>query len=521
MSTMPPPVPPGPPLPPSDEFTELGQFEIHPRSVRLLRQDFCEEHLVVVLGAIERESMTPVTVGLLDPDRADLVRDLVRRLGRPVKPVRLNAWEIRRALAVGWGGEEALVRDGFSLTLEPVRALSFQEDTSVSEMLDEILGRAVAARASDVHIECYEGDVDVRIRVDGVLRQLTTPIARDNVQAAVARLKVLADLDIAERRKAQDGRIKAVFRERGETRPVDFRLSVVPGPAGEDAVLRILDGSAPLVGIDKLGLPAAVRAPFERMIENPEGLLLVTGPTGSGKTTTLYSALLRLQTASKKILTSEDPIEYSFPKINQKQVSTSMTFADYARAFLRQNPDVILIGEIRDEPTAEIALRAAQTGHLVLSTLHTNDAVRSVARLGTLGVDSHLLAGTLLGALAQRLLRRICEQCKEEAPPNPEEEARLGLASGRFFRGRGCRACGGSGYAGRVGIFELFALDEELADLIAGGAPPHRLRAAAREKGMRSLLDDALDKAREGVTSLAEILRTVPYRLLLAEVEEG
>jgi type II secretory ATPase GspE/PulE/Tfp pilus assembly ATPase PilB-like protein len=510
-----------PPLPPSEEFTELGQFQIHPRSVRLLRQDYCEENHVVVLGTVAHGAAEPVTVGMLDPARAELVREIARRLGRPVKPVRLNAWEIRRALAVGWGEEEAVQRDGFSLTLEPVRALSFEEDTPVSEMLDQILGRAVALRASDIHVEFYEGDVDVRVRIDGVLHQVATPLSRDNVQAVVARLKVLADLDIAERRRAQDGRIKAVFRERGATRPVDFRLSVVPGPAGEDAVLRILDGSAPLVGMDRLGLPAAVREPFERMIANPEGLLLVTGPTGSGKTTTLYSALLRLQTASKKILTAEDPIEYSFPKINQKQVSTTMSFADYGRAFLRQNPDVILIGEIRDEPTAEIALRAAQTGHLVLSTLHTNDAVRSVARLSTLGVEPHLVAGTLLGALAQRLLRRICAQCKEEAPASPEEAARLGLASGSpFFRGRGCRTCGGTGYAGRVGIFELFALDEELADLIADSAPPHRLRAAARQRGMRSLLDDALDKAREGVTSLAEILRTVPYRLLLAEVDE-
>ncbi len=508
-------------VPPGEEFTELAQFDVDPRSVRMLREEFCTEHDVVVLGVVDRAAADAVTLGVLDPTRHEVVRDVARRLNRPVKPVRLNAWEIRRALAIGWGREEEVQRDGFSLTLEPVRALSFEADAPVAGVLDEILGRAVHLGASDVHVECYEGDVDVRLRIDGVMRQVATPLSRDNVQAAVTRLKVLADLDIAERRRAQDGRIKAVFRERGETRPVDFRLSVVPGPAGEDAVLRILDGSAPLVGMAKLGLPEAVRLTFERMIANPEGLLLVTGPTGSGKTTTLYSALLHLQQDSKKILTAEDPIEYSFPKINQKQVSSTMGFADYGRSFLRQNPDVILIGEVRDEPTAEIALRAAQTGHLVLSTLHTNDAVRSVARLGTLGIDPHLLAGTLLGALAQRLLRKVCAECKEEGPPTPEEADRLHLPAGAgpFARGRGCRACGGTGYAGRVGAFELFAMDEDLADLIADGAPVHRLRAAARDHGMRTLLDDALDKARTGVTSLAELLRTLPYRLLLAEGE--
>ena len=508
-------------VPPGEEFTELAHFEVDPRSVRLLREEFCTEHDVVVLGVVERGGTGAVTVGVLDPLRLDLVREVANLLGRPVRPVRLNAWEIRRALAIGWGHEEKVQRSGYSLTLEPVRALSFEADAPVSELLDEILGRAVHLGASDVHIESYEGDVDVRLRIEGVLCQVTTPLSRDNVQAAVARLKVLADLDIAESRRAQDGRIKAVFQERGKARPVDFRLSVVPGPTGEDAVLRVLDGSAPLVGLDKLGLPAAVRTPFERMIANPEGLLLVTGPTGSGKTTTLYSALLHLQQESKKILTAEDPIEYSFPKINQKQVGTAMSFADYGRSFLRQNPDVILIGEIRDEPTAEIALRAAQTGHLVLSTLHTNDAVRSVTRLGTLGVDPHVLAGTLLGALAQRLLRRICGHCKEEAPPTPEEADRLRLPAdaGPFYRGKGCRACARTGYAGRVGIFELFAMDEELADLVADQAPVHRLRAEARARGMRTLLDDALEKAREGTTSLAELLRTLPYRLLLAEGE--
>jgi type II secretory ATPase GspE/PulE/Tfp pilus assembly ATPase PilB-like protein len=259
-----------------------------------------------------------------------------------------------------------------------------------------------------------------------------------------------------------------------------------------------------------------MRSTLERLISNPEGMLLVTGPTGSGKTTTLYAAIHHINTPENKILTAEDPIEYYFPKTNQKQVSEQMSFADYARAFLRQNPDVILIGEVRDEETAAAAVRAAQTGHLVLSTLHTGDAVSAVVRLRTLGVETPLIAGCFLGSLSQRLLRRLCEHCRAEAAPDETEARRFRLPADdrRFFRPVGCEACAGTGFRGRLGVYELFASDEELADLIAHGEPPSRLRHAARERGMRTLLDDALAKARAGLVPLAEILRAVPYRIL-------
>jgi len=258
---------------------------------------------------------------------------------------------------------------------------------------------------------------------------------------------------------------------------------------------------------------------LESLITNPEGMLLVTGPTGSGKTTTLYAAINQINTINNKILTVEDPIEYLFPKVNQKQVSDQMGFAAYARSFMRQNPDIILIGEIRDEETAQAALRAAQTGHLVLSTLHTGDAVRTVSRLRTLGLESGLVASTLLGALSQRLLRRLCPACRREAPASLAESRRLRLGEGErgFFTAGGCAECGGDGYKGRLGVYELFVLDEELAELVADEAPAHRIRQRALEKGMRSLLDDALDKARAGSTTLAEILRVVPYRIIAAD----
>jgi type II secretory ATPase GspE/PulE/Tfp pilus assembly ATPase PilB-like protein len=504
------PHPPGAP-----GFAELSQFEIDERSVQLIDRDYCLENHVVILGKVDPASREPVQVGMIRPFRRSLTQEISQRLSRPVQPVQLNAWEIRRAVETGWGGEEEDERGGTVLTLRPVAGFSYTPETPVPVLLDEILGHAVELGASDVHVETYEHDVDVRFRIDGVMRQIATPLSHDNIDAMISRIKVISRLDVAERRKAQDGRIRAVYEERGQERAIDFRVSTVPGPFGEDAVLRLLDSNAPMLGLDRLGLDPSVLPVFERLIANPEGLLLVTGPTGSGKTTTLYSAIHHIRRPEIKILTAEDPIEYYFDKTSQKQVSMHMSFADYARTFMRQNPDVILIGEIRDEETAAAAIRAAQTGHLVLSTLHTSDAVRTVSRLHTLGVDLNLIAGCLLGAVSQRLARRLCPHCKQEAAPDPVEARRLRLeADERFFRPVGCEACRGAGYKGRLGIYELFVPDSEVADLIAEGAAVHRLREVALEKSMRTLRDDALAKARAGLISLAEVLRTVPYRIL-------
>ncbi|HEX4961866.1 MAG TPA: GspE/PulE family protein [Thermoanaerobaculia bacterium] len=503
----------------SPEFSELAQFEIDCRSVRLLEYGYCVHNEVVVLGRVDPKGKEPVVVGMLNPARRSLLAEVEAALRRSVRPVRLNSWEIQRALDEGFSVAET-EHDHAELVLGPVRDFSFEHDEDVPRLLDEILGRAVELGASDVHVEVYEEDVDVRFRIDGILRQVATPLSVANVQAAIIRLKVLSGLDIAEHRRAQDGRVRAVYRWEGgaREREVDFRLSVVPGPFGEDAVLRILDSASPLP-LEKLGLGEEALSTFGRLIANPEGMILVTGPTGSGKTTTLYAAIHRINTPANKILTVEDPIEYHFPKTNQKQVSSQMGFADYARAFMRQNPDVILIGEIRDEDTASAAVRAAQTGHLVLATLHTNDAVSTVSRLRTLGIDPGLIAACLLGSVSQRLVRRLCPQCRVEAPPEDREARRrgLGAADGPFFKSQpkaDCEICAGAGYKGRLGIYELFVMDGELADLIADGTPVHRIRTAALEKGMQTLLDNALEKARAGTTSLEEILRTVPYRIL-------
>jgi len=501
-----------------EPFRELSQFALDPDSIRRLGLHYCRRNNVVILGKVDPADGSPVTIGVIDPGAEALLAEVAAFLGRPVTPVRLNSYEIQKAIGLGFEVPPPR-EDTARLTLTPVRDMSFHPGSTVIDMLNEVLGQAVRLGASDLHLERYEDDVDVRLRIDGILHQVSTPISVENLGGLITRLKVLAGLDVADHRVAQDGRIRASYEEGGESRRIDFRLSVVPGPGGEDAVLRVLDNSTPVLGLERLGMDAATRACFEELIANPEGLVLVTGPTGSGKTTTLYSALDRLRSAERKVLTVEDPIEYVLAKTNQKQATEQMGFAAYARAFMRQNPDVILIGEVRDEETADVAIRAAQTGHLVLSTLHTNDSLRAVSRLQTLGVDAELIGESLLGSLSQRLARRLCPACRTQGPIPEEVRRRLPLDSGEkeAWCARGCDECRATGYRGRVGLYELFAVDDELADRIAAGVPLGEVRDAALARGMRTLLDDALAKAREGVTSLEEVLRVMPYRIIQAQ----
>jgi general secretion pathway protein E/type IV pilus assembly protein PilB len=500
----------------ADGFTELDQFSIDENSVRLLSYKFCVQNYVVVLGVVEPDGRDPVTVGMLDTGETRLIEELERILCRSVTPVLLNAYEIKKALDIGHSQPEVR-QEKFKLRLGPVSQVCFEPDCSTAQLINEILGRAITIGASDVHVECYEDDVDVRFRVDGILHQMSSSINRANVNSIVSRLKILADLDIAERRISQDGRLYATFEAEGEERPIDFRLSILPGPFGEDAVLRILDSKKPLIGLEKLGCSEQILGQLRSIVHNPEGLVLVTGPTGSGKTTTLYSVLQEINTVENKILTVEDPIEYLFPKINQKQIGPRMSFVGYARAFLRQDPDIMMVGEIRDEETADMALRAAQTGHLVLATLHSDDSVGTVPRLRTLGIGPGMIADCLLGSLSQRLVRRICTACRRDVEPDRfalEVFERLGL-SFPLVEGEGCERCRNTGYRGRIGMFELFIVDQEMADMMSDGTPGHEIRQVARRRGMRSLFGDALEKVRAGITTFSEVRRTVPYRILM------
>jgi len=496
-------------------FVELDHFTIDERSVQLLGYKFCIQNYVVVLDIVDPNSQESITLGMLETGETQLTGQIEKILRRPVNCVQLNAYEIKKAIEIGYAKYEAH-HEVLKLTLQPVQKLSFDPDISTVQRINDILGRAITLDASDVHIERYENDVDVRFRVDGILHQINTSIHKDNIANVISRLKILSNLDISERRAAQDGRIYATFEIDKKARPIDFRLSILPGPFGEDAVLRILDSEKPSIGLDKLGFSNDILKKFRGMINNPEGMILVTGPTGCGKTTTLYSGLQEVNSEKNKILTVEDPVEYIIPKINQKQVGPRMNFADYARSFLRQDPDIMMIGEIRDEETADVALRAAQTGHLVLGTLHTNDSVGTVSRLKVLGLNSSLIANSLLCALSQRLIRRICKNCKTKTKPDSFSKVIFTRMGHKFesFVGEGCEECRRTGYRGRIGIYELFVNNQEIADMISENVLDHKIRQFVKQGGMRSLFDDALNKVKAGITTFSELQRTVPYQII-------
>jgi general secretion pathway protein E len=390
------------------------------------------------------------------------------------------------------------------------RLKDMASEAPVIRFVNQVVGRAVEARASDIHIEPFENKLRVRYRIDGLLQEVETPPGRLTA-AIISRVKIMSKLNIAERRLPQDGRIKLAIRGK----EVDFRVSTVPTMHGESVVMRILDRGGAVFDFAALGLEPAVLEPYLQMLERPNGILLVTGPTGSGKTTTLYTSLLRLNTPEKKILTVEDPIEYQLEGVNQVQVKAQigLTFASVLRSLLRQDPDIIMIGEIRDLETAQIAAQAALTGHLVLSTLHTNSAAGSVTRLLDMGVEDYLLASTLNGIAAQRLLRTLCTHCREPNPAIGEISRQMALdrfaddGPIRLYRPVGCPRCAGTGYHGRTGIAEMLMITDDVRKLILRREDAGTIQRAAVEGGMRTLYEDGMRKAARGITSLEEVLR--------------
>ncbi len=381
-------------------------------------------------------------------------------------------------------------------------------EAPVIRLVNQLINRAVEQRASDIHIEPFEHELKVRYRIDGVLHDVETPPRR--LQAAiVSRVKIMAKLNIAERRLPQDGRIK--LRLLG--REIDLRVSTLPTLYGESVVMRILDRSSIVVTLESLGFPEDTLKQFERIIQKPYGMILVTGPTGSGKTTTLYGALDKINSPDKKIITIEDPVEYQLFGVNQIHVKPQigLTFANGLRSIVRQDPDVIMVGEIRDFETAEIAIQAALTGHLVFSTLHTNDAAGAVSRLLEMGVENYLLASALLGVLAQRLVRKVCRRCRQPAQMASDVMREItGGANGdpvEVVEGRGCEECAFTGYRGRSGIFEYLPVTDEVRRLILDRASADIIKAAAVKAGMRTLREDGWKKVREGVTTVGEVVR--------------
>ncbi|MGA2496738.1 MAG: GspE/PulE family protein, partial [Tepidisphaeraceae bacterium] len=400
-----------------------------------------------------------------------------------------------------------LGKRGESIDLETLKEAA--DSNPVRKLINLVLLQAIKDKASDIHFEPFEDEFKMRYRIDGILYEMMPPPAHI-APAISSRLKVMANLDIAERRMPQDGRIELMV----NNQPIDLRVSVLPTMFGESVVMRVLDRSNVSLDLDKIGMRDDDLQMFRRLIHKPNGIIIVTGPTGSGKTTTLYSALRELNDISSKLITAEDPVEYDIDGVVQCQIKSEieMTFGRVLRSMLRQDPDIILVGEIRDKETAEIAVQASLTGHLVFSTLHTNDAPSSIARLLDLGLEPFLVTATLEGILAQRLVRKICLNCKEPYDPTDEQLMELELkredvAGRKFLFGRGCDACNNTGYRGRLGIYEIMTLDDDMRDKIIQHASTQVLRVEARKRGMRTLRQGGLLAIYDGITTIEEVVR--------------
>ncbi len=479
-------------------------------------QRFLEKNHVCPMFRVEDTT----TVAIADPTNIFVLDEIRRLVGGRVQAALALPKNILEAIR-----HRANVIDAFGIDdiVEEVAETDVQiveEKTDDLDNMEEVSGlspvvrlvnfliyRAVSDGASDIHIEIDEDELLVRNRVDGVLHDVLKP-PRSLHAAVVSRIKVMANLDISERRLPQDGRVRVVF----ERRPIDLRVSTLPTHHGEKVVIRILDKDAMLLDLETIGVGRDQIGVLDQQIRRPNGLLLVTGPTGSGKSTTLYSILSRIKNPGLNICTVENPVEFNVKGVNQVQTNEKigMTFATVLRSLLRQDPDVIMVGEIRDKETATMAVQASLTGHLVLSTLHTNDAPSAVTRLNNMDVESYLLAASLEVVLAQRLVRKLCPECREPANPTGSTRERLkelGFIVEKLYASRGCPRCRSSGYSGRIGIFELFCIDDEIRDLIVGGADLQALRRAARQHGVRSLFEDGVAKASEGITSADEVLR--------------
>jgi type IV pilus assembly protein PilB len=478
------------------------------------------EHLARRFQAIPiRQEGDTVTVGMVDPLDVLSLDDIHRRVGRLIRPAVITREDFQRALTQYPALDESVENmiteikakaRPEELGVDQLRALV--DEPPVVRLVNMIILQAIRQRASDIHIEPQEHRMRVRYRIDGTLYNVMTP-AREIQAAVVSRVKIMAEVDIAERRVPQDGRIAY----RAEGREYDLRVSTIPTVFGEKVVMRILDKSATIVGLERVGILASDLPRFETMISKPYGIILLTGPTGSGKSTTLYSILTRLNSTESNIITVEDPVEYQLPGINQVQVNpkAGVTFATGLRSFLRQDPDIIMVGEIRDEETARITIHAALTGHLVLSTLHTNDAPGAVARLVDMGIEPFLVASSIVGVVAQRLVRVLCDRCKQSFEPTADLLERFGAIAAAqsgpmtFYRPQGCEYCDNIGYRGRTGLFEIMVVEDNVRSLVTKQAPVGELRQAALRAGMRTLAQDGFAKVLLGITSAEEVLRAV------------
>jgi type IV pilus assembly protein PilB len=518
----------------------LTQFEIDPAVVKLVPSETAQKYQIVPLS---RAGAT-LTIAMTDPTNVFAMDDIKFMTGYNVEPVVASETAVIEAIQKYYGAKAAkaaaatpegpralelaskaldempmLADAGDVEVLEEFEEISAEllarqgEEAPVIKLVNVILMSAIQKGASDIHIEPYEKELRVRYRIDGLLYNIMAPPMKFR-DAITSRIKIMSKLDIAEKRLPQDGRIKIRFQDNGELRDIDFRVSCLPTLFGEKIVMRLLDKNKLMLDMTKLGFEQESLTKFEVAIGKPWGMVLVTGPTGSGKTNTLYSAISKVNTVDTNIMTAEDPVEFNLVGVNQVQVreSIGLNFAAALRSFLRQDPNTILVGEIRDFETAEIAVKAALTGHLVLSTLHTNDAPSTVNRLMNMGIEPFLVASSLQLICAQRLVRRICTNCKEPHPTPPPALVQAGFTPDDAKsvvpnKGKGCEKCNNTGYKGRVGLYEVMEVTEELRELILVGASALELRRKAVEEGMITLRNSGLRKVKAGLTTIDEVVR--------------
>ncbi len=505
---------------------DLSGMAIDETVVKIIPADIARKYTIMPVS----KAGAKVTIAMIDPTNVFAMDDIKFMTGYNVEPVVASESAIRTAIDKYYGSTHALelkkvmedldegVDDLEVLEEEPeefdIDALEEESDEApVVRLVNIILTDAIKRGASDIHVEPYEKKYRCRYRVDGILYEVMHPPLRLR-EAITSRIKIMAKLDIAEKRLPQDGRIKIKTKIGNRNKELDYRVSVLPTIYGEKIVMRLLDKDNLMLDMTKLGFEAESLTSFENAIRKPYGMVLVTGPTGSGKTNTLYSALSTINRADTNIMTAEDPVEFNLPGINQVQMKESigLNFAAALRSFLRQDPNTILVGEIRDFETAEVAIKAALTGHLVLSTLHTNDAPSTINRLMNMVIEPFLVATSVHLVVAQRLVRRICTYCKEPVDASPAALTTIGYSerearSTRLFQGRGCEKCGETGYRGRVGLYEVMTVSEEVRDLILNGASSFELREKAIEEGMLTLRMSGLAKIKDGVTTVEEVVR--------------
>ena len=494
------------------EFVDLSEYSVDPTATTLLPEALARRYRAIPIG--ERDGK--LLVAMSDPANVYALDDIRTITNRDVQPLVATAADVEQAIQkfAGMDGQvEALASVASEALDEEEQLEAALEDAPIVKLVNAIMTQAVGDRASDVHIEPAEKNVRIRFRVDGVLHEPMPPAPKNIQGGLISRLKVMADLNIAEKRVPQDGRISMKV----GGKPLDLRLATLPTVFGEKVVIRILDKTNALLRLEDLGFLEESYKSFARSFKKPYGAILVTGPTGSGKSTTMYSTLNILNEVDKNIITVEDPVEYRLNGVNQIQVNpkAGLTFASALRSILRADPDIVLIGEIRDKETATIAIEAALTGHLVLSSLHTNDAASAITRLTEMDVETFLVASAIDCVIAQRLARKLCERCKEAYKPEQNELLEAGYPEWlwpeitELHRAAGCAACSNTGYRGRIGLYEVMPMSEEIERLTVERGSAEQIRAIALQQGMISLRDDGLEKTRMGITSIEEVARVV------------